>query len=343
MVLREPGRPRIEAVMRTIRIGLVLAVGARAQHWEMQESGTTASMRAVSAVSARSVWAGGTGGTFLHTSDGGLTWKAFTVPGAEKLDFRGIHAVDDRTVFLMSAGTGDQSRVYKTTDGGAHWTLVFANPDAKGFFDAITFWDARHGLILGDPVDGQFAVFTTADGGAHWVRQKTPAAIEGEGAFAASNSCLAVRGKSEAWFGTGGARVFHSIDRGRTWEVVETPVRHNAASAGVFSVAIADGRWGVAVGGDYAKDRESARGLAITTDGGRTWVAPEGELAGFRSAVVYESGSKMWIATGTSGSDISKDGRVWRNFDGGAFHALAAKDGVVWAVGPRGRIAVLRE
>ena len=168
------------------------------------------------------VWASGTSGTYLETTDGGATWRVAVVPGAEQLDFRGVHGVDDRTAYLLSSGSGDKSRIYKTTDGGSHWVLQFTNPDPKGFFDALAFWNARHGVAIGDPVDGRFVILTTGDGGGHWVRQEGPAALPNEGAFAASNSCLTLMGTREIWFATGGpgaARVFHSRDAGRTWTV----------------------------------------------------------------------------------------------------------------------------
>src|ERR1035437_1130164 len=61
-----------------------------AQTWAPQASNTRASLRGVSAVDARSVWASGSGGAWLATTDGGVTWRAAKVPGAETLDFRGI-------------------------------------------------------------------------------------------------------------------------------------------------------------------------------------------------------------------------------------------------------------
>jgi photosystem II stability/assembly factor-like uncharacterized protein len=189
-----------------------------AQTWVNHQSGVTASLRGVSAVSDRVVWASGSAGTYLTTTDGGAAWRAATVPGAEDLDFRDVHAVDARTAYLLSSGPGEKSRIYKTTDASLHWTLQFTNPDSKGFFDAIAFWDARHGIVLGDPVNEEFVTLTTADGGEHWVRQHTPPALPNEGAFAASGTCLIVLGQQEAWFATGGpggARVFHSQDGGR--------------------------------------------------------------------------------------------------------------------------------
>jgi photosystem II stability/assembly factor-like uncharacterized protein len=323
-----------------------LAAAAMAQSWELQNSGTTASLRGVSAVNARVVWASGSGGTFLKTTDDGSTWAAAKVPGAEELDFRDVHAVGERVAYLLSSGPEDRSRIYRTGDGGAHWRLLFTNPDAKGFFDSFAFWDARHGIVVGDPVDGRFVVLTTNDGGEHWERRPTPPAIPEEGAFAASGTCLVVSGKSEAWFATGGpkgARVFHTADGGASWTVAVTPIRNDGPSAGIFSLAFFDARHGVAVGGDYNQPAETRGNVAVTVDGGRTWTASGAPPAGFRSAVAWLSGRKLWIATGTSGSDFSTDGgRTWKRFDGGAFNAIGVADGDAWAVGPRGRIARFR-
>jgi photosystem II stability/assembly factor-like uncharacterized protein len=318
-----------------------------AQSWVNQVSGTTASLRGVSAVNTNVVWASGTDGTWLRTVDGGATWHAATVPGAEALDFRGVRAIDDRTALLMSSGSGDKSRIYKTTDSGVHWTLLFTNPDPKGFFDAIAFRDARHGIVAGDPVDGHSAIFTTEDGGIHWVRQSTPSALPNESSFAASNSCLFILGKRDEWLATGGAataRVLHSRDGGRHWTAAPTPVRSDGASSGIFSLAFSDARHGIAVGGDYNKDTEMLGNIAVTSDGGLIWkTAPEGAgPKGFRSAVAWVPDRKIWLATGTSGSDISTDGgKTWTQFDSGSYNALGVSGKATWAVGPKGRIAAL--
>jgi photosystem II stability/assembly factor-like uncharacterized protein len=311
---------------------------AVAQTWQMQESGTTASLRGISAVSDRIAWASGAKGTILRTVDGGSTWRNVNPVGVADLDFRDIEAINERVAFAMSAGDGRLSRIYKTTDGGATWALLRAN-GAEGFWDSFAMWDATHGILMGDPVDGRFAILTTSDG-LTWTAQEGPKAEKDEAAFAASGTSLVARGTREAWFATGGVtggRVFHSGDAGKTWSVARTPLKPANSGAGIFSLAFAGAR-GVAVGGDYTKPRETPGNIAIHD--GSKWIVAEVAPGGYRSAVAL-FGDK-WIAAGTSGSDISTDdGRTWRAFDEGAFNALSVAGDTCWSVGPEGRIARL--
>jgi photosystem II stability/assembly factor-like uncharacterized protein len=218
------------AVIFLFAMRLVLflaAAAAAAQTFTVQPSGTTASLRGVWAVSEKVVWASGTKGTYLRTTDGGATWTAASVPGAEGLDFRDVQGVDADTAYLLSIGNGETSRIYKTTDGGAHWTLSLQNSDAKGFFDEMAFWNPQHGILVGDQVDGQMVVMSTEDSGKTWQRQKMPPALPGEGAFAASGTGITVLGDRDVWIGTGGkeaARVYHSADGGRSWSVAPSPI-----------------------------------------------------------------------------------------------------------------------
>src|SRR6266852_664221 len=84
-------------LMKFILPFLLLLVGVANSQWEKIPVPTTASLRGLSVVGENIVWASGTGGTVLRTVDAGKTWSVMIVPGAEKLDFRGIHAFDDKT------------------------------------------------------------------------------------------------------------------------------------------------------------------------------------------------------------------------------------------------------
>jgi len=200
----------------------------------------------------------------------------------------------------MSAGPGEQSRIYHTGDGGLHWQVQFTNMNPKGFFDSMAFWDSRHGVVVGDPIPDEsgklkFEILLTDDG-QNWKAIPTarlPAAMEGEGAFAASNTCVAIgpsASDSNIWFATGGraARVFHSTDRGQSWEVFDTPLVHGPASAGIFSIAFRDAMHGVVAGGEYKRPNEDGPNLAFTEDGGKTWTITGLHPLAYFSAVAYD-------------------------------------------------------
>jgi photosystem II stability/assembly factor-like uncharacterized protein len=335
---------------------LVRATPGEAQ-WQVQQSNATASLRGLSAVSDRVAWASGARGTVLRTADGGATWQVIRVPGADSLDFRDVEAFDDRRAYVLSIGNGSASRIYKTVDGGATWALQFTNPDTAAFYDCLGFWSAERGLAVSDPVGGRFRVIGTSDGGGTWTElpaERIPPAIAGEAAFAASGSCLAVATPDNAWIASGGgsvARVYRSGTGGISWQVAQTPIASGGASRGVFSIAFADTRRGVAVGGDYQAPTDTAANVALTDDGGATWRLAAGRTGGYRSAVAYVpgTGGRTLVAVGTSGSDYSMDGgETWTPVDTAGFNSvafvpagagIAAGRGVGWAVGPGGRIA----
>jgi photosystem II stability/assembly factor-like uncharacterized protein len=263
-------------------------------------SHTTEGLRGASVASRDVAWASGTHGTYLRTVDGGRTWTPAVVTGAEALDFRAVVAFSSDEAFLMSAGPGEQSRIFHTSDGGNHWQTQFTNTNPKGFFDSMVFWDAKHGVVLGDPIPDEagklkFEVLMTEDG-QNWKSvpgAQLPAAMEGEGAFAASNTCLAIvsgSGDSNIWFATGGkvARVFHSGDRGQSWEVFDTPIVHGPESAGIFSIAFRDATHGVIAGGDYKHPNDDGDNLAFTEDGGKTWKLSGLHPLAYFSAVAYD-------------------------------------------------------
>ena len=315
--------------------------------WTLQQSGVTARLRGVSAVSDRVVWASGSGSTVLRTEDGGVTWKKSIVT-PDAVDFRDIDAIGEQTACVLSIGNGAASRIYKTTNAGASWTLQFQNDDPKAFLDAMSFWDADHGIVIGDSIDRQFYVLMTSSGGQQWIRvppDKLPPALVNEGAFAASGTNIAVYGKGYAWIGLGSAaraRVLRTTDGGRTWRVFGTPIK-SSQSSGIFSVTFRDQKHGVIVGGDYQKEKEAVDNLAITGDGGATWTLIKG-LTGFRSVVAYVPGTTTVVALGPSGGDYSTDdGHTWMPMTGPGVDtfSFAPHQKFGWGAGARGTIGRL--
>ena len=333
--------------MWKLTIPLLMLATLAAPRWTMQTSGVNVRLRGFSAVNERVAWASGAGATVLRTVDGGTTWQKLNVTD-EALDFRDIDAIDANTAYVLSIGNGSISRIYKTTDAGKTWQLQFKNEDPKAFLDAMSFWDANHGIAFGDSVDLQFYILTTDNGGRTWSRVPTanlPPAIGNEGAFAASGTNIAIFGKTHAWIGTGASaksRVLRTSDRGRTWQVAETPLA-SGGSAGIFSIAFRDAQHGVIAGGDYKKEQEAVDNLAVTSDGGITWTLVKG-LSGFRSVVAYVPGTKTLIALGPSGGDYSvDDGKTWTQITGPGFDTFSFVPGkpLGWAAGAQGTIGRL--
>jgi photosystem II stability/assembly factor-like uncharacterized protein len=348
--------------MRPLLILLATTTALAQTSPQTRTSRITENLRGVSAVSQKIAWASGTHGTYLRTTDGHI-WIPDHVPGADSLDFRGVVAFSVDEAFLMSSGPGDQSRIYHTSDAGRHWQLQFTNANPKAFFDSIAFWDKTHGIVLGDPIPDdsgtpKFQLLMTDDGQS-WTPippAQLPPALEGEAAFAASNTCLAILRTTDAappsrviasaardlgvpsttnaadnsappsaqpspvqssksgasaprqppekdgasapdpniWFATGGkaARVFHSPDRGHTWEVFDTPITHGSDSAGIFSIAFRDATHGVIAGGDYKLPELHGPNLAFTADAGKTWTLSKIFPQSYYSAVAYDRNTK---------------------------------------------------
>jgi photosystem II stability/assembly factor-like uncharacterized protein len=340
-------RPTLLFALLLALAGASIAVAASGSYaWHLTPTGSTASLRGLSAVSAQTAWASGSGGTVLRTVDGGQTWQSVGPPGTADLQFRDIEAFDaDHAVILSIGNDSNAFRVYVTSDGGHTWTQTFQNDHPDAFYDCMTFFDSRRGLALSDPVDGRFRIIATDDGGLHWhvVAANMPAALPGEFAFAASGQCLVTDHGRRAWFGTGGgaqARVFRSDDGGRSWQVSATPI-HSGESAGIFALAFQGQQHGFAVGGDFATPTVAPDALALTADGGKTWQLVKDAPNEYRSGAAWVNGSTA-VVVGPTGSNVSVDrGHSWKRFDTGSFHTVDCARGACWASGVDGRVASL--
>ncbi len=320
--------------------------------WQLQQNPATQSnFRSVKAVSREIAWIGGSGGTCLRTVDGGRTWESRPVPGAEKLDFRGIAAFDAKTAVVVSAGEASEgkARVYRTEDGGQKWQLVYQTTEKGAFMDGTAFWDRKHGLIVGDPIGGKWFLLRTDNGGRHWTRvdpKTLPDTLPNEGAFASSNSTITVRGSTHAWIASGAserARVFRSIDRGKTWETAETPMPSGMPTgpvAGIFGLHFWDDLHGIGVGGNYKQLEQPSNNVILTADGGKTWElgTPTTPPGAKESAVLLADG--VLLAIGPAGTGLSRDGgRSWQAVaDAPPLHAVSCAGGRCWGVG-KGTIA----
>jgi photosystem II stability/assembly factor-like uncharacterized protein len=308
-----------------------------------QESHTTALLQAVSAVNDSVIWVSGHRATWVRTVDGGRTWLPGAMTGPDSaLQFRDIQAVSATTAYLLAAGPGERSRIYKTTDAGQSWQLQFMNRDSAAFYDCFGFWDPTHGIAVSDAVNGRMIVIRTEDG-EHWsavAGAGMPAAVPGEGSPAAGGTCLIARGQGRAWFATEPvARVYRSADRGEHWSVVATPIV-SGDNSGVATLAFRDEKHGMALGGRLLKPDDTSDSVAaVTSDGGATWTIvhrPTFSGAVYGSAVAVGG----YVVAGPKGlAWTANDGRSWTALGGAAYWAVdCTARNTCWAAGPGGRI-----
>lgn len=334
-------------------------VAVVASPWVEASVDTTADLRGLHVVDENVVWASGTDGTILYTSDGGETWAVRTVVGDSEnaigYDFRDIHAFDEATAIVINHGR--PAEILRTTNGGLRWKSVLKYPQRSALFNAISFWDDQRAMVMGNPIDGSVLLLRTTDGGVSWRQlhsDNRPDMEFGETGFAGSGTVMQTTGDRSVFIGLGGGKNGQSSERSRmlisrdfckTWTVASLPLRRSQTS-GIFSVHFIDDVHGVAVGGDYQNFNGTDGNYAFTSDGGKTWATAKvpAPPSGFRSCVAQSvSGSEIvLVAVGPNGTDLSTDlGHQWRRVSDKGFNVVQfSPDGQTgWAAGDGGRIA----
>lgn len=259
-------------------------------------------------------------------------------------EFRAVaHTPGD--FFMLSAG--DPALLYKT-GGQGRMELVYEEHGPGVFYDAMAFWDDLNGVAVGDALGGCLSILLTRDGGLSWNKlpcEVLPTALEGEGAFAASDTNIAIRG-GECWVVTSKGRILHSSDLGHSWEVYSTPVRPESETYGLYSLDFYDTLTGYAIGGDYTLPEDTRANKVATHDGGKTWtLRASGSAPGYRSCVQYVPGrhGRDLVAVGFMGISYSSDGGdTWALLSKEGFYSLRFLDDSTAIGSGKGRISRLR-
>jgi photosystem II stability/assembly factor-like uncharacterized protein len=324
---------------------LLMPFSGFAQTYELGSLTTAAntSIRGLSVVSDSVAWVSGSNGTIGITTDGGKKWKWTKPKGYEKLDFRDVEAFDGNRAVIVNAGS--PAYVLRTEDGGKSWTENYKNVDSAIFLDGMDFWDDKNGIIFGDPIQNHLQVLITSDGGSSWKDISASSKLRtenGEAGFAASGSTIKTLAGGKVWIATGGKRshIYTSDDFGLNWRRYDCPILQGESSTGAFSIDFYDASQGIVVGGDYQKDKENTNNILLTRDGGKSWDKPSRPVFGYRSGVIWYD-ARNCFATGTSGTDVSRDGgQNWYHISDESFNVIgkAKKGSLVLLAGNKGLI-----
>lgn len=313
------------------------------------------------------LWYAGSNGSYGFISNDN---KYFMYKKLTKIDTIGYElrssAVINRTLFALTVGdpavmvkwdsdsissyinqerkTIDTNKTYKESS-----KIVYKEVHEKVFYDSMDFWNDQEGIAIGDPTDDCMSIIITRDGGNSWNKlscDNLPKAKEGEAAFAASDTNIAIVGDN-TWVATGGkaSRILYSPDKGKTWEVFDTPIIQGKSTTGMYSIDFYDELNGFAIGGDYTKPEDNQANKIRTSDGGKTWeLVAQNQEPGYRSCVQYIPNGKgnELVAVGLKGVDYSNDaGTSWKHLSDEGFYTIRfLNDSTAYAAG-KGRISKL--
>ena len=302
------------------------------------------------------IWYAGSNGAYGNHS---IKNNSFTYRGLKKSDtadyelrsaavikstFFALTVADPAILVKWDSDSISSSKVYKESS-----TTVYKEEHEKVFYDSMDFWNDQEGIAIGDPTEDCMSIIITRDGGETWTKlscDDLPKAIDGEAAFAASDTNIAIVG-DQTWVATGGkaSRVLYSPDKGKTWKVFETPIVQGLETTGMYSIDFYDALNGFAIGGDYTKPKDNQANKIRTTDGGKTWeLVGQNQEPGYRSCVQYipnEKGNEL-VAIGFKGIDYSNDyGTTWKHLSDEGFYTIRfLNDSIAYAAGA-GRISKL--
>jgi photosystem II stability/assembly factor-like uncharacterized protein len=263
-------------------------------------------------------WYAGSNGKFGWVSlNGGKDFNGVVAKDTLLPEFRAI-AQTSTDIFILSAG--NPALLHKISKDGKRNKEVYTESGEKVFYDCLRFYNDREGIAIGDPSEGYPQVLKTNDGGETWFLSSSillPKFIEGEAAFAASNTNIVVK-DGKTWIASGGknSRVFFLEKNAKNWQVYNTPIAQGTEMSGIFSIDFYDENIGFAVGGDYEQPTKDSGNKILTTDSGKTWKrVGENTGFGYASCVQFVPGSNgdELFTAGPSGIYYSYDrGATWK-------------------------------
>ena len=265
------------------------------------------SIRALELENDSTCWFAGSKNKFGYTNDYGKTWKENVIKyDTFNLEFRSI-SVTTNSVFIFSVGS--PALLFKIDKKTLNYKLVYKETNKKAFYDSMQFWDDKNGIAVGDPTANCMSIVLTKDGGNSWNKiacENLPLAVEGEAAFAASNTNISLVDQ-KAFIATGGkeANIFVGSDYGKNWQKYKTPIIQGEEMTGIFSVDNLSMDTAIIAGGNWSSKESTVKAMAITVDG-NNWKIKENN-PGYISCIQFIPKTKNLIACSTTGIYYSED------------------------------------
>lgn len=235
--------------------GRVLHTNDGGKSWNLQETGTTVSLKCVYFSNLSKGWIGAGNNSIGITTNGGDSWTWQHPTGESLRTFMAISFINEITGWIVDNYGG----ILHTEDGGITW-----RPQTSGTRWAITsiqFLDANEGWATAT----NRVVLHTTDGGNNWTTVTLDSLDCGKKVTVVFEDIFFVN-RSKGWIATTSAPsstdyhptpIVSTVDMGRTWSCQLTP-----EDMFVNAVTFANDQdgWGAA-----------SSGILYTNDGGSHW------------------------------------------------------------------------
>ena len=209
----------------------------------------------IAIVPPSTLWAVGSSGMLLQSSDSGKTWQERQIGAYEQL-YSSVCFPDREHGWIVGIG----SMILYTEDGGKNWEQV--KREGNIYYKQVFFLDVEHGWIVGE----EGTLLRTTDGGKTWESIETNKFLEVFHDVKFFN-------KDRGWLVGEQGTVMFSSDGGRTWQdqqvlsgdaVSQTEDYHTLKVKPTFMSLAITGENTVWIAG-------LAGTLFVTRDGGNTW------------------------------------------------------------------------
>jgi len=288
---------------------------------------------------------GTTTSTVQYTANGGVTWRAATIPTTCTAGLSSVKMVSASTGWAVGAA----GCVLKTTDGGANWTQLPAMTVAG--LTSVSFEPSGNvGYVVGNVDGASWVVYKTTDAGATWTATPpsgSAANLTGVSCFDANNAVVVgasglirrTRDGGASWVDQGQGTIGSLYLRGV--QMVDPEVIRTIGDVGLFfSTSDGGASWFSAAQGNSQTLRSiwfvdadhgwvcGDRGtIMASSDAGASWASQAVGVGVWRS-VHFVDQHNGW-AVGDSGAIVhTTDGVNWRTQNSGTTQQLAG----VWFV-----------